>query len=110
MKAVPASSSITWLVISPGPCQIRNYLNPIILMHDTLEGIEWIAFFAPQGLLFTHLCLYNAHIGCSRELEALEALPVLNCTANSSSVLSEEIYITGADQMMLNPSCDFSQQ
>lgn len=110
MKAVPASSSISWLVISPGPCQIRNYLNPIILMHDTLEGAEWIALFAPQDFLFTHLHFYNAHIGCSRELEALEALPVLNCIASSSLVLSEEIHITGADQMMSNPFCDFAQQ
>lgn len=40
IKAVPASSLITWLVISTGPSQIRNYVNPIILMHmhDTLAG------------------------------------------------------------------------
>lgn len=79
-------------------------------MHDTLGGAEWIALFAPQDLLFAHLRLYNAHIGCGRELEALEALPVSNCTASSSSVLSEEIHITGADQMMSNPLCDFAQQ
>lgn len=53
IEAVPASSLITWLVISPGPCQIRNYLNPIILMHmhDTFAGTGWIGLFAPQHLL-----------------------------------------------------------
>lgn len=77
IKAVPASSLITWLVISPGPCQIRNYPNPIILMHMHDAGAGWMGLFAPQHLL-THSLTY---LKCTCWLQqGFRGLPVLDYT------------------------------
>lgn len=99
IKALPASSLITWLVISPGPCQIRNYLNPVTLMHlhDTLAGTGW-------NRAVCHFYASKMHMLVTR------GLPVLDYTARSCSELSEEAYITVANHMIWDLSGYFAQR
>lgn len=96
IKAVPISSLITWLVISPAPCQIRNDSNPIILMHmhDTLARTGWIGLLAP-------LVYSSTYVKCTFWFQqGFRGLPVLDYKVRSSTELSEEASITEADHMI----------